>query len=97
MVEGRGNGRLARRQKRLEKLRSKEAAARAERQARKELVKVRCSHSTHKYVSVIGIYVDHHHSPYAGVARHQHVYVAGLTKHPRAWDGRRTDCPFNLV
>ncbi|KAL3137311.1 hypothetical protein ABBQ32_006851 [Trebouxia sp. C0010 RCD-2024] len=39
MVEGRGNGRLARRQKRLEKLRSKEAAARAERQARKELVK----------------------------------------------------------
>ena len=40
MTEGRGSGRLARRQKRLEKLRAKEAIAREERQARKELVKV---------------------------------------------------------
>lgn len=40
MVEGRGSGRLARRQKRLEKLRAKEAVAREERQARKALVKV---------------------------------------------------------
>ena len=40
MIDGRGSGRLARRQKRLEKLRAKEAAAREERQARKELVKV---------------------------------------------------------
>lgn len=39
MMEGRGSGRLARRQKRLEKLRAKEAAAKEERQARKELVK----------------------------------------------------------
>lgn len=42
MMEGRGSGRLARRQKRLEKLRAKEAIAREERQARKELVKVSC-------------------------------------------------------
>lgn len=40
MVDGRGNGRLARRRKRLEKLRAKEAVAREERQVRKELVKV---------------------------------------------------------
>ena len=40
MVDGRGSGRLARRQKRLEKLRAKEAVAREERQARKQLVKV---------------------------------------------------------
>lgn len=39
MVDGRGNGRLARRRKRLEKLRAKEAVAREERQVRKELVK----------------------------------------------------------
>lgn len=40
MTDGRGSGRLARRQKRLEKLRAKEAVAREERQARKQLVKV---------------------------------------------------------
>lgn len=40
LVEGRGDGRLARRQKRLEKMRAKEAVAREQRHARKELVKV---------------------------------------------------------
>lgn len=40
MVEGRSNGRLVRRRKRIEKMRAKEAVAREERQARKELVKV---------------------------------------------------------
>ena len=40
MVGGRGSGRLARRRKRIDRLRGKEAIARDERQARKELVKV---------------------------------------------------------
>lgn len=40
MVEGRSNGRLVRRRKRIEKMRAKEAVAREERHARKELVKV---------------------------------------------------------
>lgn len=79
MVEGRGNGRLARRQKRLEKLRSKEAAARAERQARKELVKVRCSHFTHNYVFAIGVSLKPHHTPFAGVVWQQQVYVDAFT------------------
>ena len=45
MTDGRGSGRLVRRQKRLEKLRAKEAVAREERQTRKELVKVSCPYS----------------------------------------------------
>lgn len=40
MVAGRGSGRLARRRKRMERLKAKEEVARQERQARKELVKV---------------------------------------------------------
>ncbi len=40
MIEGRGSGRLARRRKRIDKMRAKEAIAREERHARKELVKV---------------------------------------------------------
>ena len=40
MIEGRGSGRLARRRKRIDKMRAKEAVAREERHARKELVKV---------------------------------------------------------
>lgn len=40
MPEGRSNGRLARRQKRLERIRAKEVIAREERQARKQLAKV---------------------------------------------------------
>lgn len=39
MIEGRGSGRLARRRKRIDKMRAKEAIAREERHARKELVK----------------------------------------------------------
>ncbi|DBA74585.1 TPA: hypothetical protein ACH3X2_009457 [Trebouxia sp. C0005] len=39
MIEGRGSGRLARRRKRIGKMRAKEAIAREERHARKELVK----------------------------------------------------------
>ena len=44
MIGGRGSGRLARRRKRIDRLRGKESAARDERQARKELVKVSSSH-----------------------------------------------------
>ena len=40
MMEGRGSGRSARRRKRIFKMRAKEAIAREERHARKELVKV---------------------------------------------------------
>ncbi len=40
MIEGRGSGRSARRRKRIDKMRAKEAVAREERHARKELVKV---------------------------------------------------------
>lgn len=40
MIEGRSEGRLARRRKRLEKVRAKEALARLQKQARKQLVKV---------------------------------------------------------
>ena len=40
MIEGRGSGRLARRRKRIDKMRAKEAVAREERHARKALVKV---------------------------------------------------------
>ncbi|DBB14469.1 TPA: hypothetical protein ACH3X3_004757 [Trebouxia sp. C0006] len=39
MIKGRGSGRLARRRKRIDKMRAKEALAREERHARKELVK----------------------------------------------------------
>ena len=42
LVEGRSDGRLARRQKRVEKMRAKEAVLREQRHARKELVKVLC-------------------------------------------------------
>ena len=40
MTEGRSSGRLARRQKRLERVRAKEAIAREERHTRKQLAKV---------------------------------------------------------
>ena len=42
LVEGRSDGRLARRQKRVEKMRAKEAVLREQLHARKELVKVLC-------------------------------------------------------
>lgn len=46
LVEGRSDGRLARRRKRVEKMRAKEAVLRDQRHARKELVKVLLSPPT---------------------------------------------------